>query len=244
MNMTLSIIIPAYNEGNKIATTLHTITSYLPATLNYEILVVTNGCTDLTAIIVQDFKAIVSKRVCLIDLKERGKGLAVRTGMLMAKGQYRYMCDADLSTPITALESFLRALSKSDGIVIGSREDKNSNVNTTLRRYMIGRIFNTMAGWLVPGIKDTQCGFKMFTGPVAEQIFSRCRINGMAFDVEALYLAQQAGLRIIQLPVRWKHNPDSRVRLVRDSARMAADLARIWAIHATRMPQVKNKLPI
>jgi dolichyl-phosphate beta-glucosyltransferase len=239
----LSIIIPAHNEERRIAATLRTITKSLAATDKYEVLVLANGCQDQTYQIVKDYSLLVSRNVIPVEIPARGKGLAVRTGMMLANGKYRYMCDADLSTPLTSLHHFLDSIPYND-LVIGNREDLSSKIQTTHQRRWIGRIFNLLTGYLVPGMQDTQCGFKLFTGEAADRIFAECRINGMAFDVEALYLARKMGMRIAQIPVTWTHNPDSRVRLVRDSARMAVDLARIWMLHAPRMAQVKNELPV
>lgn len=240
----ISIIIPAHNEAARIANTLRKISIDLRG-YNYEVIVVANGCTDDTAAIVRDYMVLVSRKVFMINLPERGKGLAVRTGMLMARGEFLYMCDADLSTPIIDIFRF-QATSIHDqaDVVIGSRELATAHVVTTPTRRLIGRVFNVLAGVLVPGIPDTQCGFKLFTRSAAEKIFGACQINGMAFDVEALYLARLYNMRITQMPVRWTHNPDSRVRMLPDSTQMALDLLRIPALHASRIAQVKRAIRI
>ena len=240
----LSIIIPAHNEQRRIARALYSISTQLRCARNkYEILVVANGCTDQTVPIVKDYRHLLDQQVHVLDLPARGKGLAVRTGMLAANGAVRYMCDADLSTPIKNLAAFITASNDDHDIVIGSREIERSQISTTASRRIIGRIFNFMASQLVPGISDTQCGFKLFKAQAAEDLFARSVIDGMAFDVEILHLAMKRGYSIKQIPVTWVHDPDSKVRMVSDSSQMAVDLIRIWLKHRAHLPQVKKNFP-
>jgi dolichyl-phosphate beta-glucosyltransferase len=147
--------------------------------------------------------------------------------MLAARGKYRYMADCDLSTPVREIANFMRAIDDWQDVVIGSREMQREAVKATFKRRVIGRAFHLLTGALVPGVRDTQCGFKMFTGAAAETIFSRAKINGMAFDVEALYLARRLGYRVKEMPVPWEHDPDSRVNLVTDSLQMLKDVLTI-----------------
>jgi hypothetical protein len=159
----------------------------------------------------------------------RGKGLAIKRGMLEAVGQYRFLCDADLSMPIEQVNRFLPPNLESVGVAIGSREVPGSRrYNEPPYRHFIGRIFNTMVRWLVlPGLQDTQCGFKCFRDEVAEAVFPLQRLDGMSFDAEVLYIARKKGFKIVEVPIDWYHDPDSRVRLVKDSLRMGLDLISI-----------------
>jgi dolichyl-phosphate beta-glucosyltransferase len=143
------------------------------------------------------------------------------------------MCDVDLSTPIEALAEFMAMAAMYD-VVIGSREDVPALVHTTLTRRLIGRAFHALVRDLVPGVRDTQCGFKLFRDAAARAVFGQAQLTGMAFDVEALYLTRLHGYSIGVLPVAWEHNPDSRVDLVWDSLDMARDVLTIPWLHSTK----------
>ena len=158
----------------------------------------------------------------------RGKGRAVRRGMLEATGDYRFMCDVDLSMPVEELVKFLPPALEEADVAIGSREAVGADVTDPWPRRFIGRTFNALTRALVlPGLRDTQCGFKCFTGPAAEAIFARLTVMGLGFDVEALAIARRRGLRIVEVPIVWRHDPDSRVRMGADPLGMAADLLKI-----------------
>ncbi len=222
----LSIIIPAHNEERRLPRALEQIDRFLrewgqPA----EVIVVENGSADRTAEIVEAF-AREHPYVRLIRDPRRGKGRAVRQGMLAARGRYRYICDADLSTPIEEVVKFLPPRLEGFDVAIGSREVTGARrIGEPMYRHVIGRIFNAIVRLLaVPGFQDTQCGFKMFRGEVAEDLFRSQRLDGMSFDVEVLFIARMRGYRIVEVPVTWYFNPESRVRLLWDSLNMFREL--------------------
>lgn len=220
----LSIIVPVHNEQARLENCIEQLMQFAEC-YKTEIIIVDNGSTDDTLGMANLFARIYPPvKVC--RLEQRGKGLAVRTGMLAALGRYRYMCDVDLSTPASELYRFLE-FARIDDVVIGSREQLGSQVSTTEKRRMIGRLFHSLVRGLVPGIKDTQCGFKMFRDYAAIKIFENATVNGMAFDVEALYLARLFGFRVYEIPVSWTHNADSRVNLFVDSLDMLWDVMRL-----------------
>jgi hypothetical protein len=159
----------------------------------------------------------------------RGKGLAVQRGMLEAQGEFRFLCDADLSMPIDQINRFLPPTLAVVDVAIGSREVAGAKrYDEPAYRHLIGRIFNTMVRWLVlPGLQDTQCGFKCFRGEVAEVVFPLQTLDGMSFDAEVLFIARKMGFDVQEVAIDWYFNPDSRVRLVQDSLRMGGDLRTI-----------------
>ena len=225
----LSIIIPAHNEAQRLPPSLEQIDNFLQEqSYSTEVIVVENGSSDGTIEIAKSFeKNMPFLRV--FHEEARGKGLAIKRGMLEAVGQYRFLCDADLSMPIEQVNRFLPPNLESVDVAIGSREVPGSRrYNEPPYRHFIGRIFNTMVRWLVlPGLQDTQCGFKCFHEIVAEAVFPLQRLDGMSFDAEVLYIARKKGFKIVEVPIDWYHDPDSRVRLVKDSLRMGLDLISI-----------------
>ncbi len=227
----LSIIIPAHNEERRLPSSLTRVDAFLKKQdYEAEVIVVENGSTDMTSEIVRRFQA-EHPYVQLIELgpDQRGKGLAVKRGMLAARGQYRFMCDADLSMPIEELKLFLTPEMAEYDIVIGSREAKGSRrVNEPEYRHMIGRISNYIVKIMaLRGYEDTQCGFKLFTAAAAEDLFAVQRTNGIAFDVELIYIADRRGYRVYEMPITWYFDPESKMRLVADSMKMILDL---WEI--------------
>ncbi len=225
----LSIVIPAHNEAHRLPGTLERVLAFLrtqPYTA--EVLVVENGSQDDTWAIAQDFAARYP-HLHAIQEPQRGKGLAVRRGMLAARGRYRFMADADLSMPIEELPRFLPPRLTDFDIAIASREGPGAvRYNEPAYRHLIGRMFNLMVqGLALPGLRDTQCGFKCFRAEVAEDVFRYQTLMGMSFDVEVLFIARRRGYRIVEVPIPWYFDPDSRVRLVQDSLRMAWDLLSI-----------------
>jgi glycosyltransferase involved in cell wall biosynthesis len=225
----LSIVIPAHNEENRLPPSLWKIKEFL-STQPYpaEVLVIENGSRDRTLDVARSFaEHLPGLRVLQVDT--RGKGLAVRYGMLQARGEYRFICDADLSMPIEQVNRFLPPTLAQPAAAIGSRELAGSvRYHEPEYRHLIGRVFNTMVRWLaLPGLQDTQCGFKCFRADVAEQVFSRQTLPGMSFDVEVLFIARRLGYAIQEVPIDWYFNADSRVRLFEDSLRMFADLMTI-----------------
>ena len=208
--MKLSIVIPAYNEEKRIIPTLERVLSFIKErAYNAEVIVVDDGSKDATASVVSIYP------VRLIRYSpNRGKGYAVNTGMKAATGELILFSDADLSTPIEELDSFL-PFTKECGVIIGSRSNRAKlSKRQPIHRELLGKAFNAIVSLLtVRGFRDTQCGFKLFTKRAANIIVPRQRIFGFGFDVEQLFIAQKHGLRIKEMPVRWMNNEDSRVRL-------------------------------
>ena len=222
----LSLIIPAYNEEERLPRTLTNIQAFLgEQPYEAEVLVVENGSTDRTAAVVEEF----ASGVHLLREQRQGKGLAVRRGMLESTGEYRFICDADLSMPIEEVNRFLPPKLDDYDIAIASREVAGAmRHNEPAYRHWIGRVFNLLVrAMAVPGFQDTQCGFKCFTAEAAEALFPLQRIDGWTFDVELLYVALRLGYRVKEVPINWYYFPGSRVRIVQDSWLMLTDLFRI-----------------
>ena len=211
----LSVVIPAYNESRRIPLTLIDIDKHL-STVNYsyEIIVVNDGSTDDTAQVVERFmKMIPNLRLVGYD-KNIGKGNAVRVGMLEAKGKYRLFMDADNSTSVDQFENMIKYFEEGYDVVICSRSHKESKLTPAQGglRSLLGKGGNLFIQILVlPGIWDTQCGFKAFSDTAAEKVFKLQRISGWGFDVEILALAKRFGYKIKQIPVVWVNDTDSRV---------------------------------
>lgn len=225
----LSIILPVYNEQSRLPNTLCNLFAYLEQQdYTYEVIVVENGSSDRTY---QIACSLIERYPQLKVLHEdqKGKGLAVKRGMLAAQGDYRFMCDVDFSMPITELPKFFPPKLMNVDVAIASRELETSiRYNEPHYRHWIGRIFNLLIKLIaLPGFYDTQCGFKCFRAEVAEDIFSYQTIAGWTFDVELLYIAKERGYRIVEIAIPWYFNAESKVRVVHDSARMALDLLTI-----------------
>lgn len=225
----LSIIIPAYNEERRLPGTLQTIWDYL-ATQDYsaEIIVVENGSTDRTADVVREF-AKEHPNVRLLTSSPRGKGLAVKTGMLAARGVYRFLCDADLSMPIEELSKFLPPTLDGYQVAIGSREAPGARrYGEPIYRHLMGRAFNWLVKLVaVPGLEDTQAGFKCFTAQAAQDLFTRQTMIGFGFDVEVLFIARKLGYRIVEVPIHWYYKSESRVDPLRDTWRMFREVLQV-----------------
>lgn len=222
----LSIVIPAHNEANRLPDSLQAIDAFLKQqAYNAEVLVVENGSSDETFQIAQDF-ANAHPYVRVLKTEARGKGLAVRAGMLAAQGEYRFMCDVDLSMPIDEVERFLPPRLNGYDVAIGSREAPGSvRYNEPGFTHLRGRIFSNLVKFFaLPGFEDTQCGFKCFRAEIAEDLFSRQHLAGMSFDVEVLFIAQQRGYTIVEVPIDWYFDPESKVRLIQDSLAMFSDI--------------------
>jgi dolichyl-phosphate beta-glucosyltransferase len=227
--MFLSIIIPAHNEERRLPPSLKAIDAFLDhQPYESEVLVVENGSQDLTAVVTEAYAAD-HPRVRLLSEHGRGKGLAVRGGMLAAQGQYRFVCDADLSMPIEELPKFLPPLSGDYDVAIGSREVHGARrFNEPVFRHIQGRVFSGLVKrFALPGFEDTQCGFKCFRAQAAEDLFRVQRFDGMSFDVEVIYIAQQRGYRIIEVPIDWYYRAESRVQPLADPLRMLSDILTI-----------------
>lgn len=234
----LSVVIPVYNEGRNIRETLRKIEAFLSLkNMAWEILVASDGSKDKTDEILEE---ILKKRPQL-PLKffrsdvNHGKGHASRHGVLEARGRYVLLTDADLSSPIKEVDRLISALEKGAAMAIGSRalREKDCEVRQSLKRHVSGRIFNFFVQLLVlPGIHDSQCGFKCFTREAAQKLFSTQKLDGFSFDVEVLYLARKFGFKIAEVPVMWSQGIDTRVSLFHDSFTMLKDLFKIKKLHA------------
>jgi dolichyl-phosphate beta-glucosyltransferase len=242
--MYLSVIIPAYNEEDRLLETLTATASFFNSKFpeNYEILVVDDGSTDKTAQVANSFSQQNNQIVQVLNYGgNRGKGYAVRYGMLRGKGDWRLFCDADLSTPVEEFDVLVNAMSATNAqIGIGSRPLKQSQllVRQPLWREMLGRGFNKVVQLAVPGIDDTQCGFKLFSAAASQDIFSKCRLDGFAFDVESLYVARKIGYNIAEVPIRWAHKEGSKVNMLRDGIKSVMDLTKIYRMHHSIEPRV------
>lgn len=225
----LSIIIPAYNEEQRLPYTLEQIFSFLKEQ-NYsaEVLVVENGSRDRTFEIATGF-AKHYPNLYVFQEKQRGKGNAVRHGMREARGEYRFMCDADLSMPIAELKKFLPPALSDVDIAIASREVQGAvRYDEPYLRHLTGRVFNNLIRLLVlPGLQDTQCGFKCFRAQVAEEVFQYQTLTGWSFDVEVLYIAQRKGYQIREVPIHWYFKADTKISIIKDSWQMFLDLLTI-----------------
>ncbi len=227
----LSIVIPAYNEERRIGSTLEVVLRYLgDQQYTWEVLVADDGSADGTASIVRRTTEGGETRVRLLSLAHRGKGWAVRQGMVAAEGRYRFMADADMAMPIEQLGAFLDHMAAGYDIVIGSRQISGARRHgEPATRHLMGRVFNWAVRLLaVGGFQDTKCGFKCFRGDVADSLFRLQRTDGWGFDAEVLYLAKTRGLRILELPIDWYYQTASKVRPLADTFLMLSDILRVW----------------
>ena len=223
-----SVIIPAYNEAQRLPRFLDAVIAYFEGRDEpYEVIVVDDGSTDGTSAVVE------ARRLETVKLLRRehntGKGAAVRAGMLWAQGAYRLFADADGATPIAELKRLEPALVGGADVVIGSRVLRDPGVSVTARAHRVafGRVFN----WLVAqaglqGVADSQCGFKAFTAPAAGHLFEPLATRGLAFDVEVLLRARAAGYRIVEVPVNWVDQPGSKTGVFRHGPGMLWQIAR------------------
>ena len=229
MSPLLSLVIPAFNEQARLPYTLSEIEAYLcREQIDCEVIVVDNGSRDATSAVVQQAThGFPGLRLLRTD--RRGKGLAVRTGTLAARGEVVVFADADLSWSVDDLSRFMALVDGQSPVVIGSREGLGARrFGEPAYRHLMGRVFNRVVQTLaVPGIEDSQCGFKAFSAEAARAIFSRQRIDGFGFDVEVLYLARRLGYTVRVVPLHWEHKENSRVAPVRDTLAMLSDVVRV-----------------
>jgi dolichyl-phosphate beta-glucosyltransferase len=227
----LSIVIPAYNESGSIRETILEICLYLSGLgLSYEIIAVDDGSKDSTAAVVTSMIEGCPELRLVQYGANRGKGYAVRTGIIASLGDKVLFTDADNATPITELPAFLEALNSDFDIAIASRNVRGSVrvIHQPTYRELGGKLLNLLIRlFAAPGIKDTQCGFKLFSREVARAIFSKCTVDNFSFDVEVLYLARRLGYKTAELPVHWTHHKGSRVNPIRDGFLLLLDLAKI-----------------
>lgn len=225
----LSIVIPAHNEEIRLPRTLRQVFAFLEKrTYSAEVIVVENGSSDRTLEMAREFESRHSNLIVIHEDKA-GKGNAVRRGVLEAHGEYRFICDADLSMPITELEKFLPPVLTGFDIAIASREAPGSmRYNEPSYRHWGGRAINLVIRLLIlPGLNDTQCGFKCFRAEAAEKLFCQQTLLGWSFDIEILYLARKKRMNIKEIPVNWYFDAGSKVNAVRDALRMISDIFRI-----------------
>lgn len=226
----LSIIIPAYNEENRLPRTLEQVLKFLnKQTYSFEIIVVENGSSDRTFEVAKGY-AQTHSNLTVLQEQQRGKGNAVRRGMLEAKGEYRFICDADLSMPIKEVAKFIPPQLTDFDIAIGSREALGAvRYNEPSYRHFGGRAINLFIRlFILSGFQDTQCGFKCFRAQVAEDLFRQQTLTGWSFDIEILYLARRKKLRIKEIPIDWYFFADSKVNAFQDALKMISD---IFVIH-------------
>ncbi len=227
----LSVVIPAYNEEHRLPTTLESVHDFLKQTgHSFEVLVVDDGSLDGTTQVVESF-AESHPAVRLVSYQpNRGKGHAVRVGMLAADGDLVLMNDADGASPIEEVQRLMNAIAGGADVAIGSRAkpDETREVKALVHRKFIGNTFNRIVqALLLPGIQDTQCGFKIFKREAARDIFSVQRTNGYGFDVEILYIAKLHGYRIAEVPINWANVDGSKVNVLLDSPKMFVEVVRI-----------------
>ena len=231
----LSVVIPAYNEEKRILPTLDRIRGYLELQVYFgDVIVVDDGSTDRTARLIEERAAAWPSLTLIRNGRNRGKGYSVRNGFESAKGQILLFSDADLSTPIEEIDKLLAAIRSGADVAIGSRalEKSDVRIHQPWYRELMGKTFNRIVRCIaVPGIHDTQCGFKAFTRKAAEAIIGRQRLCGFSFDVEMLFIARRKGFSIREIPVVWMNEPNSRVRAIADSLKMLGDLIRIRWLH-------------
>ena len=224
----LSVVIPAYNEASRLGESLARVLTYLERRgTPFEVLVIDDGSADSTASIAREY---AHRGVWLLELaRNRGKGAALRHGVVASCGSKVLLCDADLSTPIEEIERLEPWLERAD-VILGSRSVADSRVELRQpwHRQTMGKVFNLLIRILGIGdFRDTQCGFKLVAGDVARRLFPRFVVDRFAYDVELLWEARRQGFRIVEVGVEWHDSPVSRVRPWRDAPQMFADVLRI-----------------
>jgi dolichyl-phosphate beta-glucosyltransferase len=236
----LSVVVPAFNEEERLPATLARIRGYLEErAIASEIIVVDDGSSDRTARAAAEALRGRPNDLVLRLAKNRGKGRAVREGVLASKGRFVLYTDADLSTPIGDIEKFFPVMEGGADVVIGSRAHPQAEIQVHQNplREFLGKTFNVFVRALIlQGFRDTQCGFKLFRGDAAREVFRLVRTDGFSFDVEALFIARRLGFRVAEVPVVWCDSRPSKVRLVGSSLRMLGDLLRIRPRHRRTAP--------
>lgn len=225
----LTIVIPAYNEEKRLPESLAQVDAFVHAQpFPVEVVVVNNNSTDSTARIADQFAATHS-HYRVLNQPRQGKGAAVQAGVLAASGQYLFICDADLSMPVEEIGKFLPPALNGYDVAIASRELPGAErIGEPYYRHLMGRIFNFVVRVLaVPGIQDTQCGFKSFRREVAQDVFALQTIDGWGFDVEVLFIALQHGYKLVEVPITWYYRPQSRISPIRDSIAMLLEVLRV-----------------
>lgn len=236
----LSIVIPAYNERWRLPSTLVECFDYFDSRkLRFEVIVVDDGSSDDTAAIVSKFERLRPELRLIRLACNRGKGHAVKSGVLNARGTEVLIADADGSSPFMEVERLEKALASGADVAIGSRalHSKHTEIQSRWYRTLLGRIFNKVVNVVVlPGIADTQCGFKLFRRDAAQFLFQRQESEQFSFDIEILFIARRAGLAIAEVPINWHHAPGSKVNLILDSAKMLIDVFKFRVRHRAAAP--------
>jgi glycosyltransferase involved in cell wall biosynthesis len=241
-NLFLSIVIPAHNEEKRLPRTLEQVFDFLSRQpYTSEVLVVENASSDRTLEVARAFAAD-HPQLKVLHLEGRGKGLAVREGMLGARGEYRFICDADLSMPIEEIGNFLPPKLEDFDIAIGSREAPGSKrYDEPYYRHLGGRLINLVIRLLIlPGLQDTQCGFKCFKAATTGKLFHMQTLTGWSFDIELLFMARRLGMRVAEVPIHWYFGSESKVRAIPDALRMLRD---ILSIHRNARRGLYDSLP-
>jgi dolichyl-phosphate beta-glucosyltransferase len=230
----LSVVVPAYNEERRLGPSLKAICRYLGEDDQpWELIIVNDGSTDRSHEVMVAAAAVEPRIRVIESATNRGKGHAVRLGVLASLGQQVLICDADLATPIEEVEPLRKALSEGNLVAIGSRAGPTSKIEVSQGRLRetMGRFGNRLIRVIaVPEIADTQCGFKLFDGESARAAFAHARLNGWGFDFEILHLCGRFGWPIVEIPVRWAHQPGSKVRPL-DYLRVFKELLYVRLIH-------------
>jgi len=239
--MDLSVIIPAYNESGRIESTLAAVTDYLSGSeWTFEVLVVDDGSEDGTAELVGKWRGGAGE-VRVLSIPHQGKGAAVAAGVGESKGRWVLMSDADLSTPIDEWPKLARLLSDGVKVAVGSRQIEGATVEKRQPwlRQRLGLMFGGLVRYFFPvGVIDSQCGFKAFESSAAKELFSEVEVSGYCFDIEILLLARSKGYKVVEVPVRWKNHPDSRVKVLHD---LPGVLFELWSIRRRLIKRLDDK---
>lgn len=227
----LSVVVPAYNEEERLGATLDRMIAYLKdMPREWELVVVDDGSRDHTRELVETASRSHSQVRLIANERNRGKGYSVKRGMLAAQGDAVLFSDADLSSPIEEVEKLIPFLENGHDVVIGSRDIIGSKIEVPqpLFRRVMGYTFMVLRDWIaVSGFRDTQCGFKLFRRPAAQAVFTQSRVDGFCFDVEILAIAKTLGYRMCEVPVVWRNDERSKVNPIGDPLKMFVDLFRI-----------------
>ncbi len=237
----LSVVIPAYNEVERLGDSLERIIAWLrDQPWRWEIVVVDDGSSDATAELARNvLQDVQMPTQVLVNEQNRGKGYSVRRGMMQSNGRLALFSDADLSTPIEHAADLRAAIEGGADIAIGSRQTVGSDieVHQPFLRETAGRMFSAVQRAILgTGIRDTQCGFKMFTREAVETVFPHQKLERWAFDAELVFIAQRLGLTVVEVPVRWRNSPATKVNAIRDGLQMVADLWQIRRLHSNLRP--------
>lgn len=239
--MKYSIVIPTYNEEKRIEKTLKTIHAFFQKKKSlFEVIVSDDNSSDLTVKVVKDIQSSFPEIKIIESKINYYKGWPVKLGVLASKGDYILMTDADLSTPIEEADKLQKEIDKGAGVAIGSRIDERGHderESQPLYRRILGKIFTSLRKILTPEIKDSQCGFKMFSRKSAQDLFRRQKIKNIIFDVEILYLAKKLDYKIAQVPVRWYYSGETRMRLnFKNAISTMISLVAIFLWHKNEKP--------